>query len=105
MAWELMEYNFKLVHISGKKNGRADALSRRPDHDTGEEDNKQLVVLPPRFFAEVQAQLAGSDEADPSNPWQWRRMTKGLDNSKYASLQERITKDQKENKASKKQIN
>jgi hypothetical protein len=31
-------------------------------------------------------------------------MTKGLDNSEYASLQERITKDQKENKASKKQI-
>jgi hypothetical protein len=31
-------------------------------------------------------------------------MTKGLDNGEYASLQERITKDQKENKASKKQI-
>jgi hypothetical protein len=54
-TWELMEYDFELEHISGKKNGRADALSRRPDHDTGEEDNKQLVVLPPRFFAEVQA--------------------------------------------------
>jgi hypothetical protein len=53
---ELMEYDFELVHISGKKNGQADALSRRLDHDTGEEDNKQLVVLPPRFFAEVQAQ-------------------------------------------------
>ena len=25
---ELMDYNFELVHISGKKNGRADALSR-----------------------------------------------------------------------------
>ena len=43
---ELMEYDFQLVHILGKKNGRANALSRRPDHNTGEEDNKKLVVLP-----------------------------------------------------------
>jgi hypothetical protein len=43
---ELMDYNFELVHISGKKNGCADALSRRPDYGMGEEDNKQLVVLP-----------------------------------------------------------
>jgi hypothetical protein len=42
---ELMDYNFELIHISGKKNGRADALSRRPDYDMGEHDNKQLVVL------------------------------------------------------------
>jgi hypothetical protein len=99
-----MEYDFELVHLSGKKNGQADALSRRPDHDMGKEDNKQLVVLPPRFFTKVHTCLAGSDEADANNPWQWRRMTKGLDNGKYTSLQERITKDQKENKASKKQI-
>ena len=43
---ELMEYDFQLVHISGKKNWPPDALSRRSDHDTGEEDNKKLVVLP-----------------------------------------------------------
>ena len=30
---ELMEYDFDLVHIAGAKNGRADALSRRPDYD------------------------------------------------------------------------
>jgi hypothetical protein len=101
---ELMEYNFKLVHLPRKRNGQADTLSRQPDHDTGEEDNKQLVVLPPRFFAKIHAQLAGSDEADPNNPWQWRRMMRGLDNGEYMSLQERITKDQKENKASKEQI-
>jgi hypothetical protein len=101
---ELMDYNFKLVHITGTKNGRADALSRRSDHDKGGEDNKQLVVLPPKFFAKTYAQLAGSEEADPSNPYQWRQMTKGLDNEKYASLQERITKDQQESDRSKEQI-
>jgi hypothetical protein len=68
---ELMEYDFQLVHLSGKKNGRANALSRRPDHDTGEEDNQQLIVLPPRLFTEARIQLLGSDEADPANPWQW----------------------------------
>ena len=62
-----MEYDFKLVHLPGKKNGRADALSRRPDHDMGEEDNKQLIVLPERFFEKTYARLAGSEEADPNN--------------------------------------
>ena len=41
-----MEYDFELVHISGAKNGRADALSRHPDYDKGDDDNKKLVVLP-----------------------------------------------------------
>jgi hypothetical protein len=63
-----MDYNFELVHISGKKNGRADALSRRPDYGMGEEDNKQLVVLPPKFFARAYARVTGSEEADPNSP-------------------------------------
>ena len=65
---ELMEYDFQLVHILGKKNRCADALSRCPDHDTGEDDNKKLVVLPKRLFAKAHARLAGSEEVDPSKP-------------------------------------
>ena len=55
MCWhaELMEYNFELVHISGKMNGQADTLSRRPDYDQGDSDNKGLVVLPPKFFTKA----------------------------------------------------
>ena len=52
---ELMEYNFTLVHLPGKKNSRADALSRHLDHDTGEEDNKQLIVLPEKVFTTTHA--------------------------------------------------
>ena len=52
---ELMEYNFTLVHLPGRKNGRNDALSRRPDYDTGEEDNKQLIVLPEKVFTKAHA--------------------------------------------------
>ncbi len=47
---ELQEYNFILKHIAGNKNARADALSRRPDYDTGEEDNDNVVVLPSEVF-------------------------------------------------------
>ena len=64
-----MEYDFELVHIAGTRNGQADALSRRPDHDKGDEDNKKLVVLPERFFApNVYVHLAGTKWADPHNP-------------------------------------
>ena len=36
---ELAEYNIEIHHIKGSANGRADALSRRPDYDQGTEDN------------------------------------------------------------------
>ncbi len=47
---ELLEYNFKIQHIPGKMNGRANALSRRPEYDKGEEDNTNVVVLPDKVF-------------------------------------------------------
>jgi hypothetical protein len=100
---ELMAYDFELVHIAGAKNGRADTLSRFPDYNQGEEDNKKLVVLPEGYFQRAYTRLAGSDEANPSEAHSWQRMTKGLDNDKYGSLQERIVKNQEED-ASKKQI-
>ncbi len=47
---ELQEYNFVLKHMVGSKNARADALSRRPDYDTGEDDNDNVIVLPSEVF-------------------------------------------------------
>ena len=90
-----MEYDFKLSHLAGKKNGQADALSRWPDYDTGEEDNKQLVVLPERLFAKTHARLAGTEEADPRDPQEWARMTSGLNNRTFQSVKERVTLEQK----------
>ena len=47
---ELEEYNIKSQHVLGKNNGRADALSRRPDYNQGSSDNQNITVLPDRLF-------------------------------------------------------
>ncbi len=47
---ELSEYDFEIHHLPGRLNGRADTLSRRPGYDQGEEDNKDVVVLPDHVF-------------------------------------------------------
>jgi hypothetical protein len=101
---ELMDYDFKLVHISGKKNGRADALSRRPDYDQGESDNKQLVVLPPKFFERAYARIAGSEDANPNNGPEWRRYLAGIDPGDYQPIQDLVEKDQQENPQSQEQL-
>ena len=48
---ELADYDIEIHHLQGRDNGRADALSRREDHDTGERDNENVVVLPNHLFA------------------------------------------------------
>ena len=47
---ELAEYDLEIHHIKGKANRRADALSRRPDYDQGERDNKGVTVLSNELF-------------------------------------------------------
>jgi hypothetical protein len=47
---ELQEFPIKIHHVKGKSNGRADALSRRPDYDQGEHDNADITVLPDRLL-------------------------------------------------------
>ena len=47
---QLAEYRIKLVHIPGTKNTHADALSRRPDYDTGDNNNQDVTVLPKELF-------------------------------------------------------
>ncbi len=47
---ELVEYHFSLHHKPGASNKKADLLSRRADHDTGKEDNDEVIVLKPEHF-------------------------------------------------------
>ena len=47
---ELSEYDFEIRHLPGRLNGQADALSRCPGYDQGEDDNRDVVVLPDHVF-------------------------------------------------------
>ena len=47
---ELSEYDLEIHHIKGTSNRCADALSRRPDYNQGEDDNKDVIVLPDHLF-------------------------------------------------------
>jgi hypothetical protein len=49
---QLANYNFTLTHQPGNIN-KADALSRRPDHHTGDNDNDNVLVLPPSLFVDA----------------------------------------------------
>jgi hypothetical protein len=68
---ELSEYDIEIHHIKGKTNGRADALSRRPDYDQGENDNANVIVLPERVFIRAATICAtrnqGDDTIDPAS--------------------------------------
>jgi ribonuclease HI len=46
----LLEYNFEICHIKGTSNRRADALSRCPDYNQGQDDNQDVTVLPEQIF-------------------------------------------------------
>jgi hypothetical protein len=63
---ELQEFPIKIHHVKGKSNGRADALSRRPDYDQGEHNNTNITVLPDRLFIrsliEIRAEHDDQDE-------------------------------------------
>ena len=54
----LSRFDFTLHHRPGKKSLKPDALSRRPDHRKGGEDNKDIVLLKPSYF-KIQALKQG----------------------------------------------
>ena len=69
---QLAEYNFEIHHIKGTANGKADALSRRPDYDTGEDDNQDVVVLPDALFVRAITTIHTDHEKqdeDTLKPW------------------------------------
>src|SRR6266702_4230528 len=73
---ELSEYDFEIHHLPGQLNGQADALSRQPGYDQGEDDNKDIVVLPDRIFVRAGAterappmrRIVAQEEMEATNP-------------------------------------
>jgi hypothetical protein len=54
----LSRFHFTLHHRPGKTSLKPDALSRRPDHGKGENDNEDVTLLKPSFF-KIQALKQG----------------------------------------------
>ena len=51
MRWheKLQDYNFRIVHVQGKNNTPADALSR-PNKDDRQQEERKIVLLPSETF-------------------------------------------------------
>jgi hypothetical protein len=47
----LARFDFQSHHRPGKSMGKSVALSRRADHGTGSDDNSNITLLTPGFFA------------------------------------------------------
>ena len=80
-----MEYDIEIRHLPGKSNGRADALSRRPDYDTGTRDNKNVVVLPEHMFVRAMKVLGVIPQQDVTmlQPWIDPHRLKRIDDKWY----------------------
>ena len=68
---DLMEFDFKIHHIPGKANSRADALSRRPDYNQGTHDNENIVILLENVFVHAVMIANREEEQDEETlkPW------------------------------------
>ena len=66
---ELADYDIEIHHLQGKDNGRADTLSRREDHDTGERDNEDMIVLPDHLFARTAQTKQVTQDDTTINRW------------------------------------
>ena len=72
---KLSEYDLEIHHIKGTLNGCADALSRRPDYDQGEDNNKDIVVPLDNLFVRA-SHLEWIEEEEPRHVFQVEDMTK-----------------------------
>ena len=50
---KMQDYDYTIHHIEGKKNARADVLSRREGEENKKGDNKNITVLPVEVFRRV----------------------------------------------------
>jgi hypothetical protein len=69
---ELEEFPIEIHHVAGKKNGRADALSRRSDYDQGSDDNQDVTVLPDELFVRAVIAIQVDHDHQDENmlkPW------------------------------------
>ena len=82
---DLMEYDIEIRHLPGKSNGRADALSRRPDYDIGTRDNENVIVIPEHVFVRTMKVLGITPPQDDAilRPWIDPHRLKKIDDKWY----------------------
>ena len=91
---QLAEYNFEIHHIKGTANGKADALSRRLDYDTGENDNQNVVVLPDALFVRAVTTIHTNHEDQDENvlqPWIDPHELKRVEGTWYKNARQVVT--------------
>ena len=49
----LERFDFEIKHVSGKKQGKSDGLSRRADYNQGKEDNQNRTLLDSELFIQL----------------------------------------------------
>ena len=75
----LADFDLELRHIPGSTN-KADALSRRPDHDDGSQDNEEVVALPDSLFARAltigveEKQIRKQQQVDKNLFEEWKQI-------------------------------
>ena len=82
-----MEYDIEIRHLPGKSNGRADALSRRPDYDTRTRDNENVIIIPEHVFVRAMKVLGvmvtPSQDEVTLQPWVDPHKLKKIDDKWY----------------------
>ena len=74
----LADFDLELRHIPGSMN-KADALSRRPDHDDGSQDNEEVVALSDSLFTRAltirteEKRIREQQQADRSLFDEWKK--------------------------------
>jgi hypothetical protein len=77
----LADFDLELRHIPGTTN-KADALSRRPDHDDGSQDNEEITALPDSLFVrtiemgQLHKQIRERQKEDMDIFDEWKRIHK-----------------------------
>jgi RNase H-like domain found in reverse transcriptase len=69
----LSRFNFVLHHQPGKSMGKCDALSCHIDHNPGVNDNHNITLLKPKFFAEHALEGMTVEGAEQDILWEIKR--------------------------------
>jgi hypothetical protein len=72
---KLQDYNFKIIHVQGKNNTLADALSR-PNDDKWQMEERQIALIPPKVFVNLA-------NTDPTNLLEYQLGKWQQDHSKW----------------------